>query len=76
LRRSQHRHDLAAWLPSFRFQDTDTHRTVLVEGHVGVVDSGLERDLGGLEWVVGWEDEEELEFAALEERIISIKNGL
>jgi len=38
---------------------------VLVEGDVGVPDAGFECDLGWLEWVVGWEDEEEVEFAAL-----------
>lgn len=39
---------------------------MLVEGHVGVPDPRLEVDLGGLEGVVGGEDEEELEFAALQ----------
>lgn len=37
---------------------------MLVEGYVGVVDTGFEVDFGGLEWVFGGEDEEELEFAA------------
>lgn len=38
---------------------------MLVEGDVGVPDAGFEGDLGGLERVVGWEGEEELELTAL-----------
>jgi hypothetical protein len=38
---------------------------LIVEGDVGVVDSGLKVYDGWFEGVFGWEDEEELEFAAL-----------
>jgi len=38
---------------------------VFVKGYVGVEDAGFEVDLGGFEWVVGGEDEEEFEFTAL-----------
>lgn len=69
LRRCQHAHDLGARLPGLGFQDSDAHAAVLVEGHVRVPDSRLEVDLGGLERVVGGEDEEELEFPALKENL-------
>jgi hypothetical protein len=46
---------------------------VLIEGHVRVPDSCLEVYLGWLEGVVGGEDEEELEFAALM-KAISVQN--
>jgi hypothetical protein len=45
---------------------------VLVEGDVWVEDTGFERDLGRLERVVGWEDEEELEFPALRKDTVSV----
>ena len=38
---------------------------MLVECYVGVIDASFEVDLGGLEGVVGWKNEEEFEFAAL-----------
>jgi hypothetical protein len=45
---------------------------VLVEGDVWVEDTRFERDLGGLERVVGWEDKEELEFSTLEKDTFSV----
>jgi hypothetical protein len=45
---------------------------VLVEGDVWVEDTGFERDLGWFERIVGWEDKEELEFAALRKGIVSV----
>jgi hypothetical protein len=42
---------------------------MLVESHVRVPDSCLEIYLGWLEGVIGGQDEEELEFAALEEKV-------
>jgi len=68
LGRRQHTQDLGARLPGLGFQDADAHAAVLVEGHVRVPDSRLEVYLGGLKGVVGGKDEEELEFAALENR--------
>jgi hypothetical protein len=38
---------------------------MLIEGDVGVPNSGLEADLGRLEWVVGWENEEKLKLPTL-----------
>lgn len=40
---------------------------MLIGGDVRVEDAGLEVYLGWLEGVLGWEDEKEVEFAALEE---------
>jgi hypothetical protein len=69
---SQDTHDLTAWFPSLWFKDSDAHAAVLVEGDVGVEDTGFERDLGGFERVVGGEDKEELEFSALREDPVSV----
>jgi len=41
---------------------------MFIERHVRVVDSGLEGDLWRFEGVVGGEDEEKGEFAALREK--------
>jgi hypothetical protein len=65
LDRKKNTHDLRARLPLICLEDTNAHASLLVICDVGVVDSGLEGDGGWLEWVVGWKDEEELEFAAL-----------
>lgn len=46
---------------------------MLVEGHVRVPDSRLEVYLGRLEGIVGGQDEEELEFAALR-KAMSVQN--
>jgi hypothetical protein len=69
---SQDAHDLTAWFPRLWFEDSNAHAAVLVEGDVWVEDTGFERDLGGLERVVGWEDEEELEFSALGKDTVSV----
>lgn len=42
------------WLPVLCADDRQTHLSLLVD--VGVVDLRLERDLGGLEGVLGGED--------------------
>ena len=60
-------HDFARWLPRICLQDANTHAALVVEGNIGVVDSGLKVYDGWLEGVFGWEDEEELEFATLGE---------
>jgi hypothetical protein len=41
---------------------------MLIECDVRVEDTGLERNLGGLEGVVGWKNEQELEFSPLVKR--------
>lgn len=62
---SQDRCQLARRLPDISLEHAQAHRAVLVVGDVRMVDLGLEVELGRFERVVGRQDEEELEFAAL-----------
>lgn len=72
LRCQQHAQDLATRFPRFWFKYADTHTAVLIESDIRMPYAGLEGELWWFEWVVWWEDEQELELAALvAERIVS-----
>ncbi len=65
LNSSQDSHNFRGRLPDVGLEDTDAHSAVLVEGDIGVVDAGFERDLGWLEGIFVGQKEGEGEFAAL-----------
>lgn len=72
-RHVEHGDDLIRRLPLVGAEHTQAHGALVVVGNVRVVDLGLETETWRLEWVVGREDEEEFEVAALVRRLVRLK---
>lgn len=61
----------SGWFPVLCADHRQTHLSLLVD--VGVVDLGLERDLGGLEGVLCWEDDLDSESTFIVWRVVLLE---